>query len=151
VQQLKKIEERTDWFIDAYNMLEKEKRLPSNVELAAIMGMGSKSTVTNILKKQQNIQPEQWRKFKDHFGVEDGQSRSEDSEREPTMMEILAGLTEGFKAIASTMRSMESKMALESSLQEVLAGVETISDRQGPAIQKILADLDELKRRKSDP
>jgi hypothetical protein len=29
--------------------------------------------------------------------------------------------------------------------------VETIVDRQGPAIQKILGDLDELKRRKNGP
>ena len=125
--------------------------LPSYKDLAAIMGMPSKSTVTNILKMDQNIQPDQWEKFKKHFRIEEPGKNSQNSEQEPTMREIIAGLTTGFAAIAQTMRSMEEKMALESSLQEALAVVETISDRQEPAIRKILADLDELKRRKNDP
>lgn len=146
---MKKIEARTNWFIANYDKLEKEKRLPSNVELAQIMGIPSKSTITNIINRQQNIQPDQWLKFREHFGIDDGEPRSDNYEREPTTKDILLGLTEGFKAIAETMRSMENKMARETSLQEVLTGVETISDRQGPAIQKILSDLDELKRRKN--
>lgn len=52
---------------------------------------------------------------------------------------------------ASILEEIQKRMARESSLQEVLAGVETIADRQGPAIQKILADLAELKGRGSNP
>jgi transcriptional regulator with XRE-family HTH domain len=70
---------------------------------------------------------------------------------EPTSKQILMVLAEAFRSQTGIIKSMESKMALETSLQEVLAGVETIVDRQGPAIQKILGDLDELKRRKNGP
>lgn len=141
---LKKIEDRTNWFIKAYNKLEKERRLPSNVELATIMGMPSKSTVSNILKRQQNIQPEQWQKFKEHFEIEELLPNSESSEREPTMKELLAGLTDGFRAIAETMRSMESKMALETtqgqmktSLTEIRRDVTTLVERQESAVEEI--------------
>jgi hypothetical protein len=113
LSKVKKIEDRTRWFIDEYNRLADAKRLPSNVELARIMGINSKSAVTNILKGDQNIQPQHWEKFKVHFKVENPSVGSNKSEREPKPMELLAGLMEGFKAIADTMKSIESKMAQE--------------------------------------
>lgn len=117
---VKKIEDRTRWFIDEYDRLSKEGRLPSNVELAKILGIRSKSAITNILKGDQNIQPEHWEKFKAHFGLSNTLNNSKISERQPSPMELLAGLTEGFKAIASTMRSIENKMARETTQAEIL-------------------------------
>ena len=49
------------------------------------------------------------------------------------------------------LKNIENKMALEISLQETLAGVETIVDEHGPRLKKILSDLDELKKRKTVP
>lgn len=126
MSKLKKIEDRTYWFIDAYNKLQEDGRLPSNVELAEIMGMKSKSTVTNILKKEQNIQPNQWEKFSVHFSLDKSPNGSHKNEREPTAMELLAGLTEGFKAIAATMRSIENKMAQEGTQAKVLDKVKAV-------------------------
>lgn len=77
---IKKIEDRTNWFIDSYNKLTADKKLPQNVDLAKIMGMRNKSTVTNILKREQNIQPEQWQKFKSHFGLKDSPESSQNNE-----------------------------------------------------------------------
>ncbi|HSW70854.1 MAG TPA: hypothetical protein VLH77_02620 [Gammaproteobacteria bacterium] len=65
---------------------------------------------------------------------------------------------DGFRALAIILERMESKMArqesqaiIEANLQEVLAGVETIADRQGDAIKQILSDLSELKEKKNAP
>ena len=64
----RKIEPRTEDFIAAYKRLDQDKLLPSNVDLAGIIGVG-KSTITEILGRRQNIQPEGWEKFKKHFGL----------------------------------------------------------------------------------
>ena len=75
-----------------------------------------------------------------------------------TLEDVLLVMAEGYKAQVETVKNIEKNMArhdgqarIEASLQEVLAGVETIADRQGPAIQRILADLDELRRQKNGP
>lgn len=120
---IKKIEDRTLWFIETYESLEKAGKLPTNTDLAKIMGMSSKSTITNILKKDQNIQPSQLDKFKKHFGYAVTREGSDKNEREPTAMEILAGLKDGFVAIAQTMRNMESKMAQESTQAKILKAI----------------------------
>lgn len=36
-------------------------------ELAQIIGVESKTTITEILGRRQNIQPDQWKKFRDYF------------------------------------------------------------------------------------
>jgi transcriptional regulator with XRE-family HTH domain len=74
-----------------------------------------------------------------------------DQEMEPSPMQLLAGLTEGFKAIAETMKSIESKMAQEKtqakiadqttkiqfSLQDVQGKVTTLWERQHLAIEEM--------------
>lgn len=146
---LKKIEARTNWFIDAYKKLENNQLLPSNTDLARLMQMNSKSTVTNILNREQNIQPEQWERFRDHFGLADG---SEINEPDPTPMQILAVMAEAFKAHARTMENIEKNMAradsqarVEVNLQRVFGGVEAIGEQQDHALKKILEDLAEIK------
>jgi transcriptional regulator with XRE-family HTH domain len=98
------------------------------------------------------------------FGLEDQKIvNSPEVRSEPTAMQILSMLAEAFKdqaaafkdqaaamkAQADTMRSIESKMALESSLQETLAGVETIADRQEKAIETMNASFAVLKRKRT--
>jgi uncharacterized protein YicC (UPF0701 family) len=65
---------------------------------------------------------------------------------------------EGFATLATIMERIEKNMArredqatLAASLNEVLAGVETIADRQGDAIKQILADLSIIKTNKIVP
>lgn len=76
---ISKIEDRTLKFIEAYNRLKESKEFPPNTELAKILHMSSKSTVSEILGKRQNIQPKQWEYFKSHFGIKDEISSSENS------------------------------------------------------------------------
>ncbi|MEO6610702.1 MAG: S24 family peptidase [Chitinophagaceae bacterium] len=63
-----KIEQRTEDFIKAYEKLKGEAKFKNNKELIDILGIKSQSTISEILAKRQNIQPEQWKKFKEHFG-----------------------------------------------------------------------------------
>jgi hypothetical protein len=149
VSKIKKIEPRTNWFITAYNKLADEGRLPSNVELAEIMDIPSKSTITNILKRDQNIQPDQWEKFKTHFKLEDGPQRSEKTESEPSMRELLGGLVEGFKAIAATMNRIEGRVAQESSLIEIRDEIRLIASRQKGTGDVLLHSLERLEEKQS--
>ena len=66
---LKKVEERTKRFIAEYERLSKQKDFPTHESLAVIIGANGKNTITEILGKRQNIQPEQWDKFRLHFGL----------------------------------------------------------------------------------
>ena len=43
----------------------------TNKEIAVIIGVKRETSITEILGKRSNIQPEQWRKFKDHFNIPD--------------------------------------------------------------------------------
>lgn len=66
---IKKIERRTEQFIAEYERLSKQKDFPTHESLASIIGAKGKNTITEILGKRQNIQPEQWSKFVAHFGI----------------------------------------------------------------------------------
>lgn len=66
---LKKIEERTERFIAEYDRLSNKKGFPTHDNLAIIIGAKGGNTITEILGKRQNIQPEQWEKFAAHFGI----------------------------------------------------------------------------------
>ena len=72
-----KIEPRTTRFIEEYKRLEGESKLPSHAELAAILGIKSKTTISEILGLRQNIQPTSWLKFKEHFKIADIQNSTE--------------------------------------------------------------------------
>lgn len=147
--------ERTEQFIKWYKELKDAAQLPDNKELAESLGISSASTISNILARRQNITPKAWTSFKELYLPEtqapEIRSIQNGSPDPLVMLERLSKAHEdyaiGFKALATVVERIERTMALESSLQEVLTGVETISDRQGPAIQKILEGLDELRRR----
>ena len=66
---IKKIEHRTLQFIEAHSKLKEANKMVTHEELAKILGVESKTTITEILKKRQNIQPDQWRLFREHFNI----------------------------------------------------------------------------------
>ena len=76
----KKIEARTVNFIKEYERLSAENKLPSNVALAGILGIKSKSSISEILAKRQNIQPDAWQRFVAHFELPYQVENSEVSE-----------------------------------------------------------------------
>jgi SOS-response transcriptional repressor LexA len=60
-----KILPHTTRFIEVFNKLKADKKLPSNAELAEAMGMKSGNTLTEIKARRQNISLEQLQKFCD--------------------------------------------------------------------------------------
>src|SRR4051794_12479590 len=66
-----KIKPRTEYFISALEKLKDKGRLPSAAELLTITGIKSRSTISEIKGRRQNIKPEAWEKFKKHFRFKD--------------------------------------------------------------------------------
>lgn len=66
---IKKIEERTRQFIDCHTKLKRSNQMVTHEELAKIIGVESKTTISEILGKRQNIQPDQWEAFRKHFKI----------------------------------------------------------------------------------
>lgn len=58
-----KIEARTISFIRSLQLLKERHKMPSNKDLAVIMGITSLSTISEIKAERQNIQPDSWFKF----------------------------------------------------------------------------------------
>lgn len=143
----KKIERRTERFIDVYNMLDGQNKLPTNAELATIMGIKSKSTVSEILAKRQNIQPESWEKFKKHFKIPDSEDNSENSVArgaEPVLMPVLVGLMEQQKLLMEKQNSLletqnslvrEKFNSVESNLNAVLENQQVGDARQRRSLE----------------
>lgn len=69
-------------------------------------------------------------------------------DKQAETINIQTGILEGIK---KEMARELTQARIESNLQKVFGGLETIGDRQGHAIKQILLDLDELKRRRNDP
>ena len=76
-----KIEVRTIHFIEEYKRLKDLGKMPALERLAEIMGIKSKSSISEILGKRQNIQPASWDLFKKHFkiGIKQNSDISESS------------------------------------------------------------------------
>lgn len=62
-----KIEPRTIEFAEYIVNQRKAGDFATNEEIARVIGVKSKTSITEILGKRSNIQPEQWKKFKTHF------------------------------------------------------------------------------------
>lgn len=122
-----------------------------------MIGISSASTLSNILARRQNIKPTAWRQFQEKFlktpvGGSSEISKEALKEGEPTPMQILAILAEAFKAQTEIVKSIEKNMArqesqarMETNLNRVFGGLETVGDRQGHAIKQILGELAEIK------
>jgi transcriptional regulator with XRE-family HTH domain len=65
--------------------------------------------------------------------------------------EAFRAQTELIKEIRKEMARQDSQARIESNLNEVLTGVETIADRQGDAIKQILSDLSIIKLNRNGP
>ena len=63
---IKTVRPETLEFIILYNQL-KGRAFTGNAQLAEILGFNSASSITEIIKSRQNIDPEKFRVFKEHF------------------------------------------------------------------------------------
>jgi phage repressor protein C with HTH and peptisase S24 domain len=66
ISKIKNIRPETLEFIILYNQL-RGKAFNGNAELAEILGFNSPSSITEIIKSRQNIDPEKFRIFKEYF------------------------------------------------------------------------------------
>ena len=66
VNKIKNVRPETLEFIIMYNQL-RGKAFNGNAELAEILGFNSPSSITEIIKSRQNIDPEKFRIFKEYF------------------------------------------------------------------------------------
>jgi phage repressor protein C with HTH and peptisase S24 domain len=66
VSKIKNVRPETLEFIIMYNQL-RGKAFNGNAELAEILGFNSPSSITEIIKSRQNIDPEKFRVFKEYF------------------------------------------------------------------------------------
>jgi len=66
VNKIKNIRPETLEFIILYNQL-KGKAFTGNAQLAEVLGFNSASSITEIIKSRQNIDPEKFRIFKTHY------------------------------------------------------------------------------------
>lgn len=99
---IKKVEDRTNHFIAEYKRLSSRKDFPTHENLAVIIGAKGGNTITEILGKRQNIQPEQWDKFVAHFGLNteiSGKSTNEDNpvNNQDKYLKLLEGNDHFFK------------------------------------------------------
>ena len=67
----KTIEPRTIQFSKEMERMELAGTLPTTQEIAKILKVRSKSSVSEIRHHRQNIQPAQWKRFLDHFNIKD--------------------------------------------------------------------------------
>lgn len=74
--QVKEINPLTKKFLAAFEVLKEQGLIPPYDELMAITGIESKSTISNILAKKQNIQPGNWKRFSIHFGLSENSERN---------------------------------------------------------------------------
>lgn len=124
-----KIEARTTDFIREYKRLKTAGQMPDFEGLAKILGLKSKSTISEVLGLRQNIQPAVWDKFKGHFKIMDGAPDTDKSEQDTKKPG-----TVGYQADELTQAKAEAKEAnavirgyndflqrmLESSLEKIL-------------------------------
>lgn len=54
--------------------------MPTHDELAKIIGVAGKQSITEIIKLRQNIDEDKWAKFKTHFGIVEGDSTEENGQ-----------------------------------------------------------------------
>jgi hypothetical protein len=110
------------------------------------------------LPLRQNIKPDAWTKFRDRYlppndsekGVE---LRNDHRKEEPSAMQILSVLADAFKAQTEIIKSIESKMARESTLatistnlQKAMLDVQTLSSRQLGVAPTVLASLERIEK-----
>lgn len=128
-----KIEERTLRFIEYLENARKDgKVFATNEALAKLFGKKSKSSISEILKKRSNIQPEQWKKFKEVYGIVEGEGVKEGSNnfvpRETglevkytvALEKLVAEKEDGSKGLKTTVSDLERKVSALIETQDML-------------------------------
>lgn len=101
-----KIQPITELFIRYYNDFTDRKTMVSNKLLASIIGTSAQG-VSEILGRRQNIQPDQWERFKNHFGITNTE-KSESDDRIEDLKMTISDLREDKKWLQ---RIMETSLA----------------------------------------
>ena len=124
--QANKIYQATEDFIESYRILKEQGKVPKHEELCKIMGVKSISVISGILNRRQNIQPEQWQKFKVHFGI------AENPETTPTLKES----NPPYKTESSKYTSDDESIYLSQIMKTL--------KKQGEALELIVLNLKDL-------
>jgi hypothetical protein len=93
-----KVEPRTIQFGKEMQRMELQGTLPGTQELAKILGVKSKSSVSEMKSQRQNIQPAQWKRFKEYFKVIDEQGT------EHSVQDLLSAILRNQVAIMKKLR-----------------------------------------------
>lgn len=67
----RKIEPRTKRFAELHKELSDQKKMITHAELAKVLGFNTKRSITEILKRRQNIDQDQWERFKIRFDIKE--------------------------------------------------------------------------------
>lgn len=139
-----KIEARTKRFVSEYQKLKKAGKLPSHEALMAILKVKSKSSISEILAERQNIQPESWSAFRTHFGISEGDAKSETSE-----LTVEEAIRREREAVDRERKALQDDKVflqdlIKTNLTLVLGTARTISARQIAAGKVILGSLERL-------
>ena len=159
--QAETIEDRTEKFISAYNMLKKKGLLPDNETLAAELGYKSDASISEILGRRQNIPPKKWALFLQKWpeAVSVGSDNSERSRHftADQLFEMYMSTLEGQNKILATqtalLENIRKEMARETtqtdmkiSLADVHSKVTTIWERQHLAIEEIREQFESVRK-----
>lgn len=82
------IEERTENFIKEYKKLKAIGDIPPHKDLIDILEIKSVSTISEILKKRQNIPREAWKLFKKHFNITDNSESGSMADSEEVKIKV---------------------------------------------------------------
>lgn len=123
-----KIEERTEDFIREFGALKQQKKLPSHAILAGELGMPTKSTISEILGRRQNIQPESWNKFKSKYLTKTPSKSNGRTDISESEVQDFDGSRYKDKYLALLENQLKhSQEKIESRLQEFQASLTSIS------------------------
>jgi hypothetical protein len=138
------IETRTEDFIKHFKDLKSKGLISDNKEVADLLGYSAPSAISEILGRRQNIQPEQWEKFKKKYNV-----NSDTSEVELLKEELKKERQARQTSEERERKALEHDKALlediiRTNLTMVLASLKTIGVRQEADGETILRSLERI-------
>lgn len=156
-----KDKELQDRFLDAVDSL--SLKFPG-AEIAAATSTGE-STVSAYLTSKREVSAPFLRRFCEAYGLDlsliktgklGGRVKSDSNtftadQLFAMFMEVTKAQTAILGDIRNEMARRDSQARMETNLQRVFGGLETIGERQDHAIKQILADLAEIKGNTGDP
>jgi hypothetical protein len=124
---------------------------PKNKDMATVMGMNSVSTISEILARRQNIQPEQWERFRKKYKI----SEKSDSRGTKTVIDtnvILNGATVSLQEYIDELRRDKALLnrQIETNLTALMQLLTALSHHDRAWHETILRSLERLEKKKPD-